>query len=129
MITAKLNFMLAALVVAALVFPSMSAAEYLETKDGAKIYYEDHGKGQPIVLVHGWICSSKFWQKNAPELAKIFRVVTLDLRGHGNSSKTLSGHTIAQYGRDVRDVVDRLDLRNFTLVGWSMGGPERWVAM
>jgi pimeloyl-ACP methyl ester carboxylesterase len=123
MIMAKLNFLLAALIVAALVFPLMSAAEYLETKDGAKIYYEDHGKGQPIVLVHGWICSSKFWQKNAPELAKIFRVVTLDLRGHGNSSKTLSGHTIAQYGRDVRDVVDRLDLRNFTLVGWSMGGP------
>ena len=123
MITAKLNFMLAALVVAALVFPSMSAAEYLETKDGAKIYYEDHGKGQPIVLVHGWICSSKFWQKNAPELAKEFRVVTLDLRGHGNSSKTLSGHTIAQYGRDVRAVVERLELRNLTLVGWSLGGP------
>jgi pimeloyl-ACP methyl ester carboxylesterase len=123
MMTAKLNFMLAALVVAALVFPSMSAAEYLETKDGAKIYYEDNGKGQPIVLVHGWLCSSKFWQKNAPELAKEFRVVALDLRGHGNSSKTLSGHTIAQYGRDVRAVVERLDLRNFTLVGWSLGGP------
>ena len=60
MITAKLNFLLAALVVAALVSPSMSAAEYLETKDGAKIYDEDQGKGQPIVLVHGWLCSSKF---------------------------------------------------------------------
>ena len=83
----------------------MSAAEHLETKDGAKIYYEDCGTGQPIVLVHGWLCSSKFWQKNAPELAKEFRVVTLDLRGHGNSSKTLSGHTIVQYGRDVRAVV------------------------
>lgn len=123
MITAKLNFLFAALVVAALVFPSMSAAAYLETKDGAKIYYEDHGKGQPIVLVHGWLCSSKFWQKNVPELAKEFRVVTLDLRGHGNSSKTLSGHTIEQYGRDVRSVIELLDLRNFTLVGWSLGGP------
>ena len=100
----------------------MSKAEYLETQDEAKIYYEDHGKGQPIVLVHGWLCSSKFWQKNAPELAKEFRVVTLDLRGHGNSSKTLNGHTIAQYGRDVRAVVDWLDLRNFTMVGWSLGG-------
>ena len=47
----------------------MSAADYLETKDGAKIYYEDHGEGQPILLVHGWLCSSKFWQKNVPELA------------------------------------------------------------
>ena len=123
MIRAKFNFMLSALVVAALVFPSTSAAEFLETKDGAKIYYEDHGKGQPIVLVHGWLCSSKFWQRNVPELAKEFRVVTLDLRGHGNSSKTLGGHTVAQYGRDVRAVVEHLDLRNFTLVGWSLGGP------
>lgn len=124
MITAKASFLFVALMmISAMVFPEMSSAEYLETKDGAKIYYEDHGKGQPIVLVHGWICSSKFWQKNVPELAKEFRVVTLDLRGHGNSSKTLSGHTLAQYGRDVRAVVERLDLRNFTLVGWSLGGP------
>jgi hypothetical protein len=64
MISAKISFMLAALMVmAASVFPSISAAAYLETKDGAKIYYEDQGKGQPIVLVHGWTCSSKFWQK------------------------------------------------------------------
>ena len=56
-------------------------------RDGARIYYEDHGQGQPILLVHGWTCSSRFWQKNVDELAKKFRVVTLDLRGHGNSSK------------------------------------------
>jgi len=123
MFTGRVHIMVAALVLAALVLPSMSAAEYLETKDGAKIYYEDQGKGQPIVLVHGWTCSSKFWQKNAPDLAKDFRVVTLDLRGHGNSSKTMTGHTIVQYARDVRAVVERLDLRNFTLVGWSLGGP------
>jgi len=123
MIAADVPTMLAALIMTALVFPSSSAAEYLETKDGAKIYYEDHGKGQPILLVHGWACSSRFWQRNVPELAKQFRVVTLDLRGHGNSSKTASGHTVAQYGRDVRAVVERLDLRDFTLVGWSLGGP------
>jgi non-heme chloroperoxidase len=101
----------------------MNAAHYLETGDGAKIYYEDQGEGQPILLVHGWMCSSKFWQDNVPELAREFRVVTLDLRGHGNSSKTLSGHTIAQYGRDVRAVVEHLDLCNIALVGWSLGGP------
>jgi non-heme chloroperoxidase len=114
---------LAVLVIVALVFPSISAAEYAETKDGAKIYYQEQGKGQTIILVHGWTCSSKFWQKNVPELAKEFRVVALDLRGHGNSSKTLTGHTIAQYARDVRAIVERLDLRGFTLVGWSLGGP------
>jgi non-heme chloroperoxidase len=101
----------------------MSATEYLKTEDGANLYYEVHGDGQPIVLVHGWICSSKFWQKNVPRLAEGFRVVTLDLRGHGNSSKTLSGHTIAQYGRDVGAVVEHLDLRGCTMLGWSLGGP------
>ncbi|HSQ66409.1 MAG TPA: alpha/beta hydrolase [Polyangiaceae bacterium] len=101
----------------------MSAASYLETNDGAKIHYEEHGEGRPILLVHGWLCSSKFWQNNVPELAAAFRVVTLDLRGHGNSSKTLTGHTIGQYARDVRQVVEHLGLRDAVLLGWSMGGP------
>lgn len=100
----------------------MKAADYLETSDGAKIYYEDQGQGQPILLVHGWLCSSRFWQKNAPELAKAFRVVTLDLRGHGNSSKTLTGHTVAQYARDVREIMEHLGLEETVLVGWSLAG-------
>lgn len=101
----------------------MNAAHYLETRDDAKIYYEDHGAGPPIVLVHGWMCSSKFWQKNVTELAKEFRVVTLDLRGHGNSSKGLTGHTIRHYGRDVREIIEHLGLQEVVLVGWSLGGP------
>ncbi len=100
-----------------------AAADYLETKDGAKIYYEDHGEGQPIVLVHGWMCSSRFWQKNVPGLANEFRVVTPDLRGHGNSSKVLTGHTIKQYARDIRELIEDLALQNIVLVGWSLGGP------
>ena len=99
------------------------AANYLETKDGAKIYYEDHGEGRPILFVHGWLCSSRFWQKNVPVLAKTFRVVTIDLRGHGNSAKALGGLTIRQYARDVREVVERLGLEDALLVGWSLGGP------
>jgi pimeloyl-ACP methyl ester carboxylesterase len=92
-------------------------------RDGARIYYEDRGEGQPILLVHGWTCSSRFWQKNVAELAKEFRVVTLDLRGHGNSSKILGGHTIAQYARDVREIIELLQLEELTLAGWSLGGP------
>lgn len=101
----------------------MSAPNYLETNDGARIYYEDQGEGQPIVLVHGWLCSTRFWQKNVPQLAKQFRVVTLDLRGHGNSSKILTGHTIWQYAHDVRQLIEHLGLNDATLVGWSLGGP------
>lgn len=102
---------------------SMNAADYLEAEDGAKIYYEDHGEGHPLLLVHGWMCSSKFWQKNVPDLAKAFRVVAVDLRGHGNSSKTLTGHTVRQYARDVREVIEHLGLHDIVLVGWSLGGP------
>lgn len=100
----------------------MRAADYLETSDGAKIYYEDNGEGQPILLVHGWLCSSRFWKKNVSDLAHEFRVVTLDLRGHGNSSKTLAGHTITQYARDVRQVIEHLELQDLILMGWSLGG-------
>ena len=100
----------------------MNSADYLETEDGAKIYYEDLGEGRPVLLVHGWMCSSKFWQKNAPELAKKFRVVAVDLRGHGNSSKILNGHTIRQYGRDIRQVIEHLGLENTVLVGSSLAG-------
>jgi non-heme chloroperoxidase len=101
----------------------MNSAGYLETADGANIYYEDHGEGKPLLLVHGWLCSSSFWQKNVPELATKCRVVTVDLRGHGNSSKPLEGHTIRQYARDVREVIEFLELRKTVLVGWSLGGP------
>lgn len=100
----------------------MSALSYLETRDGAKIYYEDHGNGRPILLVHGWLCSSRFWQKNVSELGREFRVVTFDLRGHGNSSKILAGHTVRQYARDLREVVEHLGLQDAVLVGWSLGG-------
>ena len=103
--------------------PSTKAAGCLETEDGAKIYYEDHGEGQPILFVRGWLCSSRFRQKNVLDLASEFRVVTIDLRGHGNSSKILTGHTIRQYARDVREVIERLGLQESVLVGWSLGGP------
>ena len=98
-------------------------AAHVVTPDGAKIFYEEQGKGKTILLVHGWQCSGKFWQKNVPELAKNFRVITVDLRGHGNSSKILSGHTIHQYATDIRTLIETLQLRNVTLAGWSLGGP------
>jgi non-heme chloroperoxidase len=104
-------------------FQSINAANYLETEGGAKIYYEDHREGQPLLLVHGWLCSSRSWQNRVPELANKFRVVTIDLRGHGYSSKILTGHTIRQYARDERQVIEHLELEEPVLVGWSLVGP------
>jgi len=118
----KWIFILLAMV-AFLVPAPMAQAAFFETQDGAMIYYEDQGKGPTILLVHGWTCSSKFWKLNVPELAKEFRVITIDKRGHGYSSKILSGHTVPQYARDVRALIEYLKLKDVTLVGWSLGGP------
>jgi pimeloyl-ACP methyl ester carboxylesterase len=97
--------------------------DYFTTPDGVKLYYEEQGEGTPLVFVHGWTCSSQVWQKNTPELANQFRVVTIDLRGHGNSVKTLEGHNVPQYGRDVRALIEHLGLQDVVLLGWSLSGP------
>ncbi len=95
----------------------------VETSDGALIYYEVTGSGPPILFVHGWMMSGRFWRKQVEGLSGEFTVVTMDLRAHGNSSKALHGHTIPQYARDVRTVIESLGLEAVTLVGWSLAGP------
>lgn len=94
----------------------------VEADDGALIHYEVEGHGPPILFVHGWTMSGRFWRRQAEVLSGDFEVVMMDLRGHGNSSKVLHGHTIPRYARDVRAVIDALDLRGVTLVGWSLAG-------
>ena len=101
----------------------------LETHDGAHLYIEKAGAGHAILLVHGWTMSGRFWSRQIEPLARQFNVVTVDLRGHGNSSKVLHGHTLVQYAQDLRVVVDSLRLQDVTLVGWSLAGPvllEYW---
>ncbi|MDA3645196.1 alpha/beta hydrolase [Saccharopolyspora indica] len=94
---------------------------YLELPDGLPLYYEDHGSGPAVVLLHGWTMNSTFWQQNVAALSAQNRVITLDLRGHGLSGKTDGGHTLAQYARDVHHLMQHLELRDVCLVGWSMG--------
>ena len=97
-------------------------ANYFRTSDDAILYFEDHGKGKPIVLVPGFCCSTKFFENNVGELAKTNRVITFDPRGQGNSSKGLQGHTIARNALDIKELLDYLDVTNATLLGWSMSG-------
>lgn len=95
---------------------------YVELSDALPLYYEDHGTGRPVVLLHGWTMNSSFWAGNIPALAEAGnRVIAPDFRGHGRSGKTPDGHSLAQYARDVRELLDRLGLTDATLVGWSMG--------
>lgn len=94
---------------------------YVTTTDSTKIRVDVHGHGQPILLVHGWTMSSRFWRRQLP-LADRFQLITMDLRGHGRSPAVLRGNTMDRYARDVRDVIRALHLQQVFLAGWSLGG-------
>jgi len=89
------------------------------------LYYEDHGSGMPIVLVHGWPLSGASWEKQILTLLNYgCRVVTYDRRGFGNSSKPATGYDYDTFAEDLHKLVNKLDLRDFTIAGFSMGGGE-----
>ncbi|KRN89319.1 alpha/beta fold hydrolase [Ligilactobacillus ceti] len=99
---------------------------YLKTNDNVDLHYEVSGSGKPLLLLPGWTCTTEFWQKNVPTLSKHFKVITLDFRGHGQSDKVFSGHRIARYAMDVKNVLDTLDVEHVTVLGWSMGAAVLW---
>lgn len=89
------------------------------------LYYEDHGAGKPVVLIHGWPLSSASWEKQVSTLVSAgYRVITYDRRGFGNSSKPLSGYDYNTLAEDLHKLMSKLDLRDAVLVGFSMGGGE-----
>ena len=105
----------------------------ITTKDGAQIFYKDWGPkaAQPIVFHHGWPLSSDDWDNQMLFfVAKGYRVVAHDRRGHGRSSQVGTGHDMDHYASDASAVAEHLDLRNAIHVGHSTGGGEvaRYVA-
>ena len=94
--------------------------------DGTDFAYVDVGSGSPILLLHDWSSSLRWFSRNIAALAEKHRVVAFDFRGHGSSETTESGHTMDQYARDVRDVVDGLGLDRPLIAGWSMGSIVLW---
>lgn len=97
---------------------------YIEVEDGVKVYAEDIGTGQPVVFIHGWPLNHKSFEGQVSELAQNgFRFIGIDLRGYGKSDKPWSGYDYDTAAKDVKAVVDQLNLKNFVLAGFSMGGP------
>lgn len=89
------------------------------------LYYEDHGSGEPVVLIHGYPLNGASWEKQIPALlASGHRVITYDRRGFGKSSQPTSGYNYDTFAEDLHKVVAHLKVRDFTLVGFSMGGGE-----
>jgi non-heme chloroperoxidase len=96
-----------------------------ENSSGIDLYYEDHGAGKAVVLIHGYPLSGASWEKQIPALlAAGHRVITYDRRGFGRSSQPAAGYDYDTFAEDLHAVVTALDLRDFALVGFSMGGGE-----
>jgi pimeloyl-ACP methyl ester carboxylesterase len=92
--------------------------------DGVPIAYDVRGQGKvAVVLVHCWACDRSFWKEQVEPLSRRFRVVTLDLGGHGASGADRARFTVAGLGGDVQAVVEALKLEEVVLVGHSLGGP------
>jgi non-heme chloroperoxidase len=90
-----------------------------------EIYYEDVGKGQPVVLIHGWPLSGRMWEGQVNALTDAgYRCITYDRRGFGSSGRPPGGYDYDTFASDLRDVVIALGLRNAVLAGFSMGGGE-----
>src|ERR1700728_4433736 len=96
-----------------------------ENSSDIELYYEDHGSGQPIVLIHGYPLSGASWEKQVPALLDAgSRVITYDRRGFGKSSQPTGGYNYGTFAEDLHHLVTQLKLRDFTLVGFSMGRGE-----
>lgn len=99
----------------------------IETASGTpvELYYEDHGSGKPVVLIHGWPLSGRSWENQVPVLIDAgHRVITYDRRGFGWSSQPWDGYDYDTFAADLNALLEDLELRDATLVGFSMGGGE-----
>jgi non-heme chloroperoxidase len=96
-----------------------------ENSTDIDLYYEDHGSGEPVVLIHGYPLSGASWEKQIPALLSAgHRIITYDRRGFGNSSQPTSGYNYDTFAEDLYKLVTKLKLHKFALVGFSMGGGE-----
>lgn len=96
-----------------------------ENSTPIELYYEDHGSGQPVVLIHGYPLDGSSWERQSRELLdRGYRVITYDRRGFGRSSKVGTGYHYDTFAADLKVVLDTLDVKDAILVGFSMGTGE-----
>ena len=97
----------------------------ITTKDGTQLYYKDWGTGQPVVFSHGWPLNADSWEAQMMFLAASgYRCIAHDRRGHGRSSQPWNGNDMDTYADDLSELIEKLDLKNAVLVGFSAGGGE-----
>lgn len=94
---------------------------YITTTDNTRIHFEDTGQGPVLLFLHGLSFSGRVWEGQVADLANRFRIITCDMRGHGRSDRPSSGYTGERMAQDLHELLESQDLREVTLVGWSMG--------
>jgi pimeloyl-[acyl-carrier protein] methyl ester esterase len=99
--------------------------EFFTASDGARIAYRDEGRGTPLVLLHGLMAHGGFFREQVT-LAERFRLINVDLRGHGASGRPGERPTVEQIASDVAGLAEALDLRGAIGVGWSLGATILW---
>ncbi len=95
---------------------------YFTAGDGVRIRYEVDGEGKPIIFIHGWAASSNFWYRQVESLSRLYKTVTYDLRGHGNSDKPCPGdYSLNRLVKDHVELCSYLNMSHLTAVGHSLG--------
>jgi len=102
---------------------SAGRAEYIEAEKGVKLHVTDLGDGKPIVLIHGWPLSDEMYEYQYQYLSRRgFRVIGITLRGFGKSDKPYGKYDFDVFSDDIKVVLEKLDIQNATLGGFSLGG-------
>lgn len=102
-----------------------NTTKFIETAPGVDIFLRDYGSGKPVILIHGWPMSNEMWEYQIETLVNNnCRVIAYDRRGFGRSSQPWNGYDYDTMTEDLKVIIDTLELKNVTLVGFSMGGGE-----
>ncbi|KAI0158547.1 Alpha/Beta hydrolase protein [Pestalotiopsis sp. NC0098] len=106
----------------------MSAQDFVQMKDGVRLSFTQTGEPQNpnLLFLNGWRQTAAQWRKQVEHFEKDFRVTTYDYRGHGESDKPLSGYNVLTFVSDLNELIRKLDLKDITVVGHSMGSTLVW---
>ncbi|OCA85754.1 haloperoxidase [Bacillus sp. FJAT-27225] len=100
--------------------------KYIEVEPGVELFVEDAGSGEPIVFIPGFTFTTEVFSKQLEHFSKTNRTIVLDPRSHGRSSMSIHGNDYTTHGTDLARVLEALDVKNATLVGWSFGALTLW---
>lgn len=99
---------------------------FFKTTDGCKLNYDESGSGKPLLLIHGWSQTAAMFKYQVSGLSNQYRVIAIDLRGHGESEKPICGYRISRLTKDMNEFINYLELKEVNLLGWSMGSAIIW---